>query len=81
MILGIDFKDHRNSAVFQYEGKADGLVKWELAAVDTEPQMLNENLDATKSRRNNAVDKWFIDDEVCHLLKEGIIEPFNSCNW
>ena len=84
LILGLDFQKQHQSIIFHHGGPQSPLEVCGLSVLKVEPPDLFTNLTSdnhpivTKSWRYNRIDREFIDTEVQHLLKEGIIEPSNS---
>ena len=84
ILLGQDFQSQHKQVIFQYEGKKKDFVVSQTcalasAAADTPSLFHNLSRDckpiAIKSRRFNAIDQEFIDNEIRRLNSEGIIKP------
>ena len=85
IVLGQSFMNKHKEITFKLNGTQEGLViqnpvRCGVATSNVKSPRLDQNLKpmATKSRRFNEADQFFIKEEVRQLLAEGIIEPSYS---
>ena len=92
MIIGKDFLKSHKSVTFNFDGEdaplefSEKSTPCNLTAMEVEPSLLFKNMSTEtkpitcKSRRYNAGDEKFIQDEFKRMLDAGIIEP-NVSLW